>query len=442
MPRNGSGTSSVINTFVIDTIADPDEVNANFDDVADQLTNSLPRDGQAGMNAPLPLQNGTAALPALTFTSDTDTGFYRSAANKIGIALGGVGYPLDIGVVYAAKSSDYTALATDNNAVHRFTAAATLSLTAAATLGSGWHYIVIADGGDVTIDPNGAETIDGASSVVIPNGYSALIVCSGTAFFTNKLWSLINNLTKAAAKGHLYGLTLSNNATDATNDIDITTGEAASDDATPQLMTLASGLTKRLDANWAAGTNQGMLDTGSIANGTQHIFLIKNPTTGVVDILASLSATSPTMPSGYTLKRRIGSILRESAAIVAFEQFGDKFLRTPIITRSNTAAFASALLDFQVPGGIKVRPIIRGQLVVAAGGNWTNAMGSAAFGSANDAYQNVVSTATSGDITHIDGTYTTNTASQLYFSSTATAGTSTINLVATIGWYDDRGRSL
>ncbi|MBY5821491.1 hypothetical protein [Rhizobium leguminosarum] len=256
------------------------------------------------------------------------------------------------------------------------------------------------------------------------------------------VYSRIAAVENVAPKGYLYGLALANNTIDSTNDIDITAGEAASDDATSQLMSLPSGLTKRLDANWVAGTNQGMLDTGSIANGTQHIFEIKNPTTAVVDILASLSATAPTMPSGFTLKRRIGSILRESGSIVQFEQSGDKFLRTPTITRNNTSAAASFLLDLQVPGGIRVRPILRSQLVTAAAGNWTNAMGSPAFGSANDAYQNVGSTATSSDVVHIDGTYTTNTSSQLYFSATANSGTCTINLLATIGWYDDRGRSL
>lgn len=182
MPRNGSGTSTVVNTFVIDTIADPDEVNANFTDVADQLTNSLPRDGQAGMNAPLPLQNGTASLPALTFTSDPDTGIYRAGTNKIGLALGGVGYPLDAGVVYAEKAGNYTAVAGDNNAVHRFTADATLTLDPAATLGVNWHYTFIADA-NVTIDPDASETINGATTLVIYNGQTAFIICTGTAFF-------------------------------------------------------------------------------------------------------------------------------------------------------------------------------------------------------------------------------------------------------------------
>jgi hypothetical protein len=92
---------------------------------------------------------------------------------------------VDNKVVYAAKAGNYTALAADNNAIHRYTATATVTLLAAATLGANWHYTVIADGGDVTIDPNAAETIDGAATLVIPNGYSAEIICSGAAFFTD-----------------------------------------------------------------------------------------------------------------------------------------------------------------------------------------------------------------------------------------------------------------
>jgi len=202
MPRNGSGTSSVINTFVIDTIADPDEVNANFDDVADQLTNSLPRDGQAGMNAPLPLDNGTGALPALTFTSDPDTGIYRASANKLGLALGGVGYPLDAGVVYAAKAGNYTAVVGDNNAVHRYTATATVALTAAATLAANWHYTVVADGAAVTIDPNASETINGAATLILQSGQSASIICDGTNFFTvtrPTAWETVGLFTLSAA---------------------------------------------------------------------------------------------------------------------------------------------------------------------------------------------------------------------------------------------------
>ncbi|QKK31876.1 hypothetical protein FE844_020830 [Rhizobium indicum] len=89
--------------------------------------------------------------------------------------------------VYATKSSSYLAVADDNNAALRFTAAATLSLTAAATLGTNWHVTVIANGGDVTVDPSASETIDGAQTLVVPAGGAATIYCSGSAFYTDGL---------------------------------------------------------------------------------------------------------------------------------------------------------------------------------------------------------------------------------------------------------------
>lgn len=89
---------------------------------------------------------------------------------------------LDNGVVYASKTGAYTAVANDNNATHRFTDAGTVTLTAAATLASGWHYTVIADGGARTIDPDGTEEINSATTLVIADGESAIIICTGTAF--------------------------------------------------------------------------------------------------------------------------------------------------------------------------------------------------------------------------------------------------------------------
>ena len=99
--------------------------------------------------------------------------------------------------------------------------------------------------------------------------------------------------------GFLFGCTLSNAATDLVNDITIAAGKAR--DATDAVnLILAIGLTKRLDANWAVGDAQGGLDTGSIANTTYHVWLIKRSDTGVVDALFSASATTPTMPANYT----------------------------------------------------------------------------------------------------------------------------------------------
>ena len=128
---------------------------------------------------------------------------------------------------------------------------------------------------------------------------SASLIALGvtrTATFPDEDFTVGN---AASERGYAHGLTLANNVADATNDIDIAVGAAASDDATPTLLRLGAALTKRLDANWAVGTNQGGLDTGAVANDTYHVWLIRRPDTGVVDVLFSLSATAPTMPVSH-----------------------------------------------------------------------------------------------------------------------------------------------
>lgn len=159
--------------------------------------------------------------------------------------------------------------------------------------------------------------------------------------------------------GHIDGLTLSNNSTDPTNDIDIATGVAI-DSTNAHVITLSSGLTKRLDAAWAVGTNQGGLDTGSIGNNTYFVFLIKRPDTGVVDVLFSLNTGTPNLPANYTLFRRIGSIIRSGGAIVGFVQDGDTFMRkVPVNDISSTNPGTSAVSNsLSVPVGLRVEAIL------------------------------------------------------------------------------------
>lgn len=90
MPRNGSGTFSITNSFSSGTTIESSAMNANFSDIGTEITGSLPRDGQAGMTGQLKAASGTAAAPGMTFGSDLDTGFYRSGSNEIGVAVGGV----------------------------------------------------------------------------------------------------------------------------------------------------------------------------------------------------------------------------------------------------------------------------------------------------------------------------------------------------------------
>jgi hypothetical protein len=54
----------------------------------------------------------------------------------------------------------------------------------AATLTTGWHCMVHADGGAVTLDPSGSETVNGAATHVVPDGSSVLVYTDGS-----ELWA-------------------------------------------------------------------------------------------------------------------------------------------------------------------------------------------------------------------------------------------------------------
>jgi hypothetical protein len=159
--------------------------------------------------------------------------------------------------------------------------------------------------------------------------------------------------------GFIYGLTLSNNVADATNDIDVAGGKAA-DSTNAVAMALASSMTKRLDATWVAGTgNGGRSSSVSLSNTTYHVFLIR--VGGNDDVGFDTSPTGANLISDHsaTHVRRIGSILRESAAIVAFVQTGDEFRRKSFATVvQNTNPGTGALtLTFAVPIGIVVEAL-------------------------------------------------------------------------------------
>lgn len=147
-------------------------------------------------------------------------------------------------------------------------------------------------------------------------------------------------------RDQIAGLTLS--PTGASASMPVAAG-AAADGTNAVVMLLAASLNKTTAA-WVAGTNVGGLDTGAIANSTLYYFwLIRNPTSTVVDVLFSTNSTTPTMPAGYTQKRYIGSgITTAGGNWLKIVQDGDDFyFDTPVLNvstvTSGTVAVTSAL---------------------------------------------------------------------------------------------------
>ena len=157
----------------------------------------------------------------------------------------------------------------------------------------------------------------GIKSIKLANGSDPLagyITANNryTMYYNGTNWVLTNpTISSTYIKQPII---LSNNTTNPNTHIDFAAGNFAFSDGSS--FANLSAITKRLDANWVVGTNQGGLDVGVKANSTRYYcYAIYNPTTLISDVIFSISApnnnggyTGSNMPSGFTKNRYIGTL--------------------------------------------------------------------------------------------------------------------------------------
>jgi hypothetical protein len=280
------------------------------------LSNCITKDGQTTITANIP------------FNSKKITGLANGSARTDSIALGQV------------QDNTYGTLGTLGGSANTYTASPSPAITAYAT-GMEFNLKVNADNtgaSTLNVSAVAAKNIkkyDGAGSKVdldagdLQQDQYYKVIYDGTDFVL-----IGKNPATASTTGQSLlpnPITISN-GTDSDHDIDFTAGNFQFDDGSGQAVVTA--LTKQIDAAWVAGDNAGGLDTGSVAADTfYYCFAIYNPTTSTADFLFSASYSSPTLPSGYTKKKYVGSILTDgSANIRLFYQNGNRFLLDTIIT--------------------------------------------------------------------------------------------------------------
>jgi hypothetical protein len=256
----------------------------------------------------------------------------------------------------------------------------------------------------------------------------------------NALLNCVNNVAAPGAiRGYLSGLTLSTAGSSA--NFGVAVGVATSDDTTTS-MKLATSYAKTTAA-WAVGSGNGSLDTGSIATTPTwyHVFLIERTDTGVVDVLVSLSATTPTLPANYTKQRRIGSMKTDgSGHWIGFTQIGSRFILSASIVDANGLATSTtpAFVAVSVPPGINAywhgivlnSPGSAGVRVWVYSPLMNDEAASATEG-------NLATTSTNNVLAQMD--VMTNTAQQVKVVADSTGNTYSLR---TLGWEDARGRDL
>lgn len=350
MPDDSNGVHSLPPGTIVnsgDTIL-PSQHNPMANDLSSGLTARFSKDGRAPAtgnwnmntfritNLGTPIANADAATKAYVDSANPNNVYTLVAVNTaVGVADKGKWYRTVTGGIIFTPAS-------------------------AATLGANHFFNVKNDStGVVIIDPTGSETINGALTVTLNPGSEAFVICDGAAFWA----SIVSQ--QASGPDYVQGLTLSNNAIDAANDIDIAVGSAKSGS---RVVSLASVFTKRLDAVWAAGTGNGGLDTGSKAVSTTYrVWPLRNTATGAFDAVFSVSTTpgGVTVPSGYEVVAPrdfdVGMILTDGAGnILPFIQTENDFYWNVVQSSlpndlSTTTNRAKALLTCRLPTGRRVK---------------------------------------------------------------------------------------
>lgn len=199
-----------------------DKQNEIIDEVNDLI------DGTTSLTE-VEVGNGTAAAPSMSFTSDPDTGIYRSAANQTAISAGGVGQVIFTdGTIEPVTDNDIDL----GSASKEFK---DLFIDGTANIDS-----LVADTADIN-----AGTVDATIGGTTP-AVGTFTTANATTFDTNV----------AAAGVTLAGTTLAADGTDA--NIDITLTPKGTGDVVTTSVALSDGLVSDLAVKIGADKDNGL----------------------------------------------------------------------------------------------------------------------------------------------------------------------------------------
>jgi hypothetical protein len=265
----------------------------------------------------IPHAAGTAAAPGFTFIGDTDTGVYGKAANELGFSTAGAlaAYIDSAKKLYGLGALDITGAANFQAAV---TIGGALGITGALTGAAGTF--------------SGVLTQSSTSHGVLSTGTTAQRPGSPAAghfrhnstlgvpeFHEGNTWRQVSAVQAFAG---FKNLLVYNNAAAPTTKVDLTADSVYVED-TSGIAYRLNTVSLTIDAS-VNGAN-GLDASGLSASKWYSVWVIYNPTTQTTAGLLSLSATAPTMPSGYTAKARAAWFpTNASSAFLRVRQAGRK----------------------------------------------------------------------------------------------------------------------
>ena len=322
IPYSGQ-TFSIVNTFIANTTIESSAANQNFSDIASNgLSVVVKLNGDSTMTGVLKLANGTVSAPSMTFGSDTNLGFYRVGADVLAVTVGGVLsaywnstgqvlYSADAGAAAGPVQTLYRDSASpaasdvigqiafdgedDAGNQQQYAAVQATILDPASTLEDGKLSVL------TTVAGTAAERAYVGQGVVVgaaTGGDKGAGTVNATAYYDDNV-----QLFPAFPLPGAIGLVIQNNSGTPNTILDVDASVVVSADSSNNTFVATA-----VDLSINAGTTGANgLDAGALgANTWYYAYVIHNGTAAAG--LLSTSATSPTLPSGYTYKVRLGAI--------------------------------------------------------------------------------------------------------------------------------------
>lgn len=213
----------------------------------------------------------------------------------------------------------------------------------------------------LNVDGLGAKSLRAGGAVLASGAVVADVAYLVAYNATDDAYDLVSGSVTSVGQTTrvITGLGTAVNGTDSDHDIDVAAGSCF-DSTFAQSMTLASAITKRLDATWASGTGNGGLSSSLSSPGNNtwyHVFLVD--INGAVDVLfdTSITCANGVTDHGVDFYRRIASFKTNgSANITKYFQYGnDFFWDVPVQDFASNATTTAALQALSVPTGVAVR---------------------------------------------------------------------------------------
>lgn len=170
-----------------------------------------------------------------------------------------------------------------------------------------------------TFSPDGLAahpmTKRGGSTLVAGDIPAALAECLVRYNLANTRWELLNpasSPTSTALAGSFTGLQIVNNGVSPNTTANVTANAVAVTNGTSAYNLLGVSLAIDISTVGANGLDSGVVNPSTFYS----VWVIYNPTTATTAGLFSTSATTPTLPAGYTFSARVGWMRTSAASIL------------------------------------------------------------------------------------------------------------------------------